>query len=101
MLTDAMNIFASEPHNDLLGERSWNEAYCVANPGVEYAVFFTDGGDVRLDVSAASGKSLEVRWLDILASAWLDPEPRAPEDGVLRLITPRDEGYWAALVRVL
>ncbi len=99
MFTDAMTIFACEPHTDMLGERSWNEAYCSANPGVEYAVFFTDGGDVRLDVSAASGKSLEVRWLDIVASAWVNPEPGAPEDGVLRLVTPRDEGYWAVLVR--
>ena len=57
MLTDEIDIFTCEPHNDLLSNRSWNEAYCTANPGVEYAVFFPDGGNVLLDVTATGGQA--------------------------------------------
>ena len=46
MFTDQMDLWSCEPHNDLLGNRSWNEAYCTANPGVEWAVFYPDGGNV-------------------------------------------------------
>jgi hypothetical protein len=101
MLTDAMTIFECEPHNDLLSQRSWNEAYCTANPGTEYAVFFPDGGDVLLDVAAVGDRSLLVRWLDIRQSAWLEPPTVAvPDDNrQLRLQTPTEEGYWAVLVK--
>jgi hypothetical protein len=101
MLTDEMDVFICEPHNDLLRNRSWNEAYCTANPGVEYAVFFPDGGNVLLDVSAATGKSLTVRWLHVRQSQWAgEALPAQVEDGtLLRLVTPTEEGYWAVLVK--
>jgi hypothetical protein len=105
MLTDKMDIFSCEPHNDLLQNRSWNEAYCTSHPGVEYAVFFPDGGNVLLDVSATGGKPLTVRWLDIRKSRWTGEAMRVKvgqeieHDNLLRLITPTEEGYWAVLVR--
>jgi hypothetical protein len=97
MLTGELDIFTCEPHNELLGRRSWNEAYCTADPGRAYAVFFTDGGDLYLDVRACAGE-VEVTWLDIVATEWLPPTVSAAE-GRIRLTTPREEGYWAALVR--
>jgi len=55
-----------------------------------------------LDVSAASGKSLTVRWLDIRACRWVVAQEHVDADvdqeGFLRLVTPREEGYWVALV---
>ena len=104
MLTDALGIFTCAPHtDDLLGHRSWNEAYCIADPGRAYAVFFADGGDVRLDVSACKGHSLTVRWLDIRRAAWAGEAAPLLVDGNggiqrARLVTPAEEGYWAALV---
>jgi len=102
MITDELDIFACKPHDDLLANRSWNEAYCTANPGLEYAVFFTDGGNVLLDVSDAIGKPLTVRWLDIKKSQWAGKASRAEieTDASLRLITPTGEGYWAVLIKV-
>ena len=102
MLTDegrGLDIFSCEPHNDLLHNRSWNEAYCTANPGAEYAVFFPDGGNVLLDVSAAGGKPVTVRWLDIRKSQWIGEASAAREDIFIRLITPIEEGYWVALIK--
>lgn len=96
MITDEMCIFRCEPHNDLLDRRGWNEAYCTAEPGKQYAVFFPDGGNVFLDVSAGKG-TWTVRWLDIRSSTWQDPQ-QMDADERLTLATPQEEGYWAVLV---
>jgi hypothetical protein len=93
MLTDAMHVFSCEPRNDLLGDRSPNEAYCLAEPGRQYAVYFPDGGEVKLDVSAAG--PLEVRWLDIARGAWQTPHSAAGR--TLDLKAP-GKGQWAVLV---
>lgn len=98
MLTDAMGWFAGDPHNDLLSDRADNAAYCFANPGIEYAVFFTDGGAVSLDVSGADAtKGWSARWLDIMASEWRDPQP-VDVARPLGLTAP-GEGFWGVLVR--
>jgi len=95
MVTDKMDVFTCRPHNDLLAERQENEAYCLANPGKEYAVYFTDGGQVGLDVGAMA-RPVTVRWLDIMKCRWLDPQAVAGER-TLRLTCP-EKGYWAVLV---
>lgn len=98
-LTDRIDIFTCTPHNHLLSQRSTNEAYCTANASVEYAVFFPDGGDVLLDVAAAAGRALTVRWLDIRQSEWSEGTTIAT-DTELRLVTPGDADYWAAVIKV-
>ncbi|MFP4353651.1 MAG: hypothetical protein ACLFUJ_00905 [Phycisphaerae bacterium] len=98
MITDEMDIPACLPRPDLLGNASYNEAYCFANPPRQYGVFFPDGGDVMLDVSAAGGREMTVRWLDILESRWVTSQSFVPEQSTMRLATPTDSGYWAALV---
>ncbi len=99
--TDEMDLFTCEPHNDLLQNRSWNEAYCTANPGVEYGLFFPDGGNVLLDVGAAQATPVTVRWMDIRRSEWTgDASSGTCEgEGTIHLLTPAEEGYWAALVQ--
>ena len=102
MLTDAVNVFACEPHNDLLSEREENGAYCMANvsqPGGltrEAALFFTRPGSVVLDTSTMRGDRV-VRWLDIARRTWLDAQRVAPGDRLL-LETP-GEGMQAVVVR--
>ena len=95
MLTGMMNVFTCEPRNDRLDDHSENEAYCLAQPGKQYGVYFPDGGAVKLDVSAASGP-LQVRWLDITSSAWQEPQVAAG-GGMLELKTPA-QGQWAVLI---
>ncbi len=100
LVTGEVDIFTCQPHTDLLSNRSPNEAYCAADPGREYVIFFPDGGNVFLDVSAADGKELSVRWLDVRDSRWTAvPAPLPVEDGHARLVTPTEEGYWAAVVK--
>lgn len=95
MLTDKMNVFVCRPHNDLLSQRQSNEAFCLAHPGREYAVYFTNGGEVTLDISALR-KPASVRWLDVMKARWHDAR-RAESEGKLKLTCP-SEGYWAVLV---
>ena len=94
-LTEAMNVFACEPRTDLLSELLPNEAYCLAEAGRQYAVYFPDGGAVKLDVSKAQGP-LQVRWLDVSRSAWQDSRT-VEGGGILALKTP-GTGHWAVLV---
>lgn len=95
LFTDAMGVFATEPRNDLLSERESNEAYCMAEPGRTYAVYFPDGGAVKLDVSAAPG-ALQIRWLNIHRSEW-QPARTAP-GGTKLWLKPPGSGAWAVLV---
>ena len=99
MLTGRIDAFTCEPRNELLAERVSNEAYCLAQPGKEYAVYFPAGGEVVLDASAARGR-LELRWLDILQSTWRPPQQvHADAQGRIRL-KPPGEGPWAAWLAV-
>jgi hypothetical protein len=93
---NAIEFVRTEPRNDLLSDRSPNEAYCLAEPGRQYAVYFPDGGAVTLDVSAARG-SLQVRWLDIDRSTWQEPQT-VDGGGTLELWTP-GEGHWAVVIQ--
>ncbi|MHC4463186.1 MAG: hypothetical protein ACYS6W_05410 [Planctomycetota bacterium] len=96
LLTDKMNIFTCVPHNDLLSDRKSNEAYCLVNPGKEYAVYFPDGGEVILNIGSLK-KPVTVRWLDIMKCRWTDAE-RIEAKSTLTLRCP-SRGYWAVLVQ--
>lgn len=95
MLTDVLNVFVCRPGNDLLGDREPDEAYCLAKPGERYAVYFTDGGAVKLDTSATQGE-LDVRWLDAARSAWQERQS-VQGGGTLELKAP-GAGPWAVIV---
>ncbi len=96
MFADEFEVFKAEPANQLLTDREPNEAYCMAKPGKQYAVYFTDGGNVNLDLSNASG-SWNLKWLDIRANRWLDGVT-IDSDDFFPLKTP-DSGQWVALLK--
>jgi len=97
MITDEMDIFTCAPHNDLLADRESNEAYCIAHPGREYAVYFPDGGEVTLDIDGLEGPAT-CRWLDIMRSEWNEPVGVEGGGRSLKLRCP-SRGHWAVLVR--
>jgi hypothetical protein len=96
LLTDRIDIFTCAPHNDLLSDRESNEAYCLANPGTEYAVYFPDGGEVTLDIGSLE-RPAELTWLNILTSRWSDAQPITERKNLKVTCPTRD--YWAALVK--
>jgi hypothetical protein len=113
MFLDELEIFSCEPRNDLLTFRSHNEAFCTAETGTQYGVYFPADGEVFLDIAGMKGNgALTVFWLDIDGCRWVAPE-RIP-DGVdtVRLSTPgsgsvcvgvrhgrNDDGPWACVLK--
>jgi len=95
MLTDAMDLFVCEPRNDLLADRQRDEAFCLADPGKQYAVYFPDGGSVTLDLSDAP-ESLTARWIDIQKAEWTEEEPL--RGGGRVQLSPPGQGHWAVLI---
>ncbi len=122
MFTDELGIFTCEPRPDLLDDdmhwgvtrvvelyrstdqpelvrdsMGWGlEAYCLADPGRAYAVFFPNGGAVQLDCSAVQGKVC-LRWLDVRASHWTHKELHPA--GRTTLLTAPSGAFWAVLVQ--
>ena len=99
-ITDEMDVFVCEPHNELLSNREENEAYVFANPGREYAVYFPNGGSVNIDLSNSRKRNTQkgtVRWLDIAKSEWMQEIEILFSDGVT-LSTP-SQAHWAVLIQ--
>ncbi|MBP7052854.1 MAG: DUF1593 domain-containing protein [Phycisphaerae bacterium] len=84
-----------EPANHLLSDRAENEAYAAARPGAAYALYFTDGGSVGLDLRDAPGR-FDVRWIDIATGQWAKRE-NVEGGAVVTLQAPR-QGHWAAAI---
>jgi len=95
MLTDRMDIFHCQPHNDLLSDRQDNEAFCIACPSREYAVYFPSGGEVKLNI--ANPRQVTLYWLDIIRSEWKEPVI-CPDRSIITLKCP-GQGYWAVLIQ--
>jgi hypothetical protein len=95
-VTDAIEITRCEAHPDLLSGHGENAAFCLAEPGRQYAVYFTAGGAVDLDASGLDGPAT-LRWYDIDNGGW--GQASAVEGGgKLALRTP-GTGQSAAIVR--
>jgi hypothetical protein len=95
MLTGEMDVFSCIPSNHLLSERDPNEAYCLAEEGKQYALYFPDGGEIVLDLDATRGP-VEIRWLDIAESSWMESEITEGNRHVA--VTAPMTGQWAALI---
>ena len=53
-----------EAGNELLSDREENEAYLASKPGESYVLFFTDGGEVGLDLTGFE-KDFNIKWIDV------------------------------------
>ena len=95
-VTGAIDVFSCEPRNDLLGRRETDEAYCLASPGKQYAVYFPRAGEVTLNAQDAPGR-LSVRWYDIDHGRWADADT-VPGGRIPQLKTP-GSGQWAVVIR--
>jgi hypothetical protein len=80
---------------NLLRNRDPNEAYVAAKPGVAYALYFPNGGEVELDLRERAG-SYEARWIDIATGEWGRRESLAGDKWVS--LRPPGNGQWAAAV---
>jgi hypothetical protein len=79
----------------LLQDREANEAYCLTEPGKQYAVYFPESGTVTLNLSDA-GDEVILKWLNIIESEWSHEETIQAAE-TIELTAPGD-GQWAALL---
>ena len=101
MITDEMDVFTCEPHNDLLSNREENGAYAFANPGKEYAVYFPKGGSVDLNLSIGKNtdvKTVTIKSLNIRKSEWTAEQETSFSDSMALVV--ETEEHWAVLIQV-
>ncbi len=82
-------------NNDLLLSREENEAYLASQSGEKYVVFFTNGGEVNLDLSVIQ-KSFEIQWFNIRTGK-MQSESKI-EGGRIVTLTAPGEKEWLALL---
>lgn len=68
-MAERMNLAAMTPRGDLA-----SSGYCLSNPGKEYLVYVAGGGEVTVDLSAASGP-LAVEWIHPVEGTITPREP--------------------------
>lgn len=110
MLLTKLDIFSCSPHNDLLTPLDIScEAYCLADIGRQYAVYFPDGRQaIELDPWVFVD-SMTLRWLDIERGEWSEEtvipverdyfDPQWLHKAKVRLQTPDNRPH-VALLRV-
>ncbi len=95
---EAFDVFRAEPDvtSSLLTDRDTNEAYLAYIPGEQYAIYFTDGGEVGLDLRDTQGR-FNLKWLDITTSQWSDEE-EISGGNIIEIKTP-GAGQWIGVVQ--
>ncbi len=86
-----------EPANRLLDDRQDNEAYLAADPGKAYAVYFTDGGQVGLNLQQHPG-TYQLRWIDVGTGDWGETTTIAG-GATVKIAAPKRGGWVAAVTR--
>ena len=94
-LESLIKLWNVEPANQLLSNREDNEAYLAAKPGQAYALYFTDGGSVGLDLKGETGR-FELRWIDIAQGEWGTRE--FLDGGGIAKVSAPARGHWAAVI---
>lgn len=94
---DEINFINTEPRNDLLSERADNEAYLLAEPGKQYALYFPKGGEVKLDLTNAGGP-WKIAWRNVLDGTIQHGAP-IPGGQPVTLQAPGN-GHWAAVLKL-
>ncbi len=84
-----------EPANKLLTDRGENEAYLACKPGKAYALYFTNGGEVGLDLRKARGSYL-LRWIDLKTGEWRG-EHSITGEKIVTIKAP-GKGHWVAVI---
>lgn len=97
LLESVIPLWDVKPQMALLTDRQPNEAYLAAKPGELYALYFTYGGSVNLDLSAASG-TFRLRWISGTEGEW-GKEAKLVGGSPVKITAPFKGGWVAAIVR--
>ena len=94
-LESLVKLWDLEPANGLLSDRAANEAYLAARPPAAYALYFTNGGSIGLDLRNAPGRFV-LRWIDVGSGEW---GPRAAvQGGKIVAVGAPGKGHWVGVL---
>jgi hypothetical protein len=91
LFIEEMDVFSAAPQYDLLSDRQENEAYALANPGSQYAIYFPDGGSVSVNLSGDT--TYRYRWLNLDRAEWSESD-HLRSGPYVPITTPAEEGHW-------
>jgi hypothetical protein len=94
-LESVMKLWDINAANGSLTDRENNEAYLAANPGKAYALYFTNGGEVGLDLRKAPGR-YSLRWIDIRTGEWKGEQTLRGQE--IATIKAPGKGHWLAVI---
>jgi len=107
LLESRIKFWDVTPHMELLSERSPNEAYLAAKPGERYALYFTNGGSVSLDLTGAPG-AFGITWISIAMGRTVESSQHGgyrlmdktiKGGSIVTLSAPYKGGWVAAIVK--
>jgi hypothetical protein len=107
ILESKIKFWDITPQMELLTDRESNEAYLAARPGESYALYFTNGGSVILNLSDAPGP-FEVTWISVSSGVttrtWASGGHRLMDKTMnggspVKLSAPYKGGWVAAIVK--
>ena len=107
LLESLVKFWDIAPQMDLLSDRQSNETYLAAKPGESYALYFTNGGSVGLDLSGATG-SFDLTWISVAmgvstrtsaAGGYRLMKNTINGGGVVTISAPYKGGWVAAIVK--
>ena len=111
VLENEIKLWDVEPHMELLSERQPNEAFLAAKPGEQYALYFTNGGSVGLDLRGHPGV-YELTWISITEGRTVQdivrpiPDPAGKykeneplEGGAMATVAAPYQNGWVAVIR--
>jgi len=87
LLEERIKFWEITPRMQLLSDRESNEAYLAAKPGERYALYFTNGRSVRLDLTDAPG-TFKITWISVAMGIPV----QSSEKGRYRLMKKTIEG---------
>ncbi len=96
LVVNEIPLVRMEPMKDLLFDREENEAYLLAIPGEQYAIYFPDRGSVGLAIENEATE-FEYRWINLDQSEWGESSTLTAGDDAL-FTTPAD-GHWVVLIK--
>lgn len=96
-LESLIEMWNVQPSGDLLSDREDDQAYLASSPGEAYALYFTDGGKVRLDLRNQEG-AFQLRWIEVSTGDWGERQEIAAGQSVT-ISAPGSGGWIAAMVR--
>jgi len=89
-VSSMQGFFEGKANNEILLNREANEAFCRTLPDNQFIVYFTNGGEVDLDVE--NSQNYQATWYHVLSDETISQELKL-DDGVLSLACP-EEGHW-------